>query len=55
MRELRGEGLQNLSSEPGTIRVVSLLFSVVVELREQIADLLDISNASRQLHGLHSF
>jgi hypothetical protein len=33
------------------MRVVSLIFSLVVELREQIADPLDISNANQQLHG----
>lgn len=54
LRELRDNGLHNLYSEPGTIRMISLIFSVVVELREQIADL-DISNASHQLQGLHSF
>lgn len=37
--------------EPGTIRVVSLIFSVVVEFREQIADPLDISKANHQLRG----
>jgi hypothetical protein len=48
-------GLRNLYCEPGTIRLVSLIFPVVVELREQIADRLDTSDASHQLHGLHSF
>jgi hypothetical protein len=50
----RDNGLHNLYSEPGTIRVVSLIFSVVIELREHI-DYLNISNSSHQLHRLHSF
>jgi hypothetical protein len=50
----RDNGLNNLYSEPGAIRVVSLIFSVVIELREHV-DYLNISNASHQLHGLHSF
>ena len=52
LRVLRDDGLYNLYSEPGTIMVVSLIFSVV-ELREQIVDL-DISNANHQLRGMHS-
>jgi hypothetical protein len=48
------QGIHNLYCESDIIRLVSLIFSVLVELTEKIADFLDVSNASYQLHGVQT-